>query len=115
MPRFGHEEIASPLMKPAFSVLKFSLCRTADGQPTQEVTRCGEFHCIELAFNAARFAALRDWHAALEEDRGGGREIPSVREILIKDTEWGYELKRDHLTVSRFWVHDTRPTELAGI
>lgn len=106
--------MALPEMKPAFSVLKFNLCRTADGKPTQEVSRCGDFECIELAFDTARVAALREWQVALEERRDDDA-TEGVREILITDTEWGYELKRDHLTVTRIWVHDNKPAEIAGL
>lgn len=102
-------------MKSAFAVLKFNLCQTADGTLSQEISRCGEFNCIEQAFDTARLAALQEWHAVLEEDRRESREAASVREILIKDTEWGYELKRDHVTLARFWVHDGKPAEIAGM
>ena len=37
-----------------------------------------------------------------------------IVEIKIKDTEWGYELKRDHQVLSRFWVHDNAPAVISG-
>jgi hypothetical protein len=37
-----------------------------------------------------------------------------VVEIKIKDPEWGYELKKDHQVVSRFWVHDSTSAPLTG-
>ncbi|MDQ5980781.1 MAG: hypothetical protein QG602_3759, partial [Verrucomicrobiota bacterium] len=29
--------------------------------------------------------------------------------------EWGYELKKDHQVVSRFWVHDSTPAAIPGV
>ena len=82
-----------------------------DGKLTQQVSRCGEFTSVESAFETARAEALREWHEALNAPDEQGQ----VREIRLKDTEWGYELKRDHLVVTRFWVHDGHPAEIAGM
>ena len=98
-----------PLMKPAFSVLRFALQHSPDGKLTQQVKSCGDFSDVEQAFETARAEALREWQQAVSDStQQGGR----VREIRIKDTEWGYELKRDHLVVTRFWVHDGAPAAL---
>ena len=98
--------------KPDFAVLRFSLCETDEGKLTQHVSRCGEFVSIETAFDRAKAEALREWHEALN---GATDETGRVREIRLNDTEWGYELKRDHLTVARYWVHDGRPAVIPGL
>jgi hypothetical protein len=100
-------------MKPGFSVLRFVLKRAPDGGLTQEVKRCGEFGDVEQAFDTARMEVLREWQEAVNQpelsDHPG-----RVVEIKIKDTEWGYELKRDHQVLSRFWVHDNSPAVISG-
>ena len=97
--------------KPGFSVLRFALQEAEDGKLTQQVSRCGEFTNVESAFETARAEALREWQASLNSTDPQGH----IREIRLKDTEWGYELKRDHLVVTRFWVHDGQPAEISGI
>lgn len=98
-------------MKPGYSVLRFSLQAIDGGKYTQHVSRCGEFVSIETAFDKAKAEAIREWQAALDQ----GQETGKVREIRLNDTEWGYELKRDHLTVARYWVHDGQPSEIPGL
>jgi hypothetical protein len=100
-------------MKPGFSVLRFALKKSTDGHLTQEVKRCGDFGDVETAFDTARMEALREWQAAVNEPEL--TEKPGrVVEIKIKDTEWGYELKKDHQVVSRYWVHDSAPAVISG-
>ena len=100
-------------MKSGFSVLRFNLKRAPDGRLTQEVKRCGEFGDVEEAFDMARMEALREWQEAVNEPELSARPGRIV-EIKIKDTEWGYELKRDHHVLSRFWVHDNTPAIISG-
>jgi len=76
---------------------------------TQRVKNCGKFATVESAFETARAAALREWEEALNQPDGEVR----VKEVRLTDTEWGYDLKHDHLVVARFWVHDGRPAELS--
>jgi hypothetical protein len=102
-----------PIMKTAYSVLRFVLKPAADGGVTQEVRRCGEFKDVEQAFDTARLEALREWQDAVSQIEEHDR-IGRVVEFKIKDTEWGYELKRDHHVVSRYWVHDHTPAALGG-
>jgi hypothetical protein len=100
-------------MKSGYSVLRFVLKQTPDGRLTQEVRRCGEFADVEQAFDTARMEVLREWQEAVNQpelNNAPGRVV----EIKIKDTEWGYELKKDHQVVSRFWVHDTAPAVIPG-
>jgi hypothetical protein len=101
-------------MKPGYSVLRFSLTKTTDGRLTQEVRRCGEFTDVESAFDTARMEALREWQEAVNQPELNSHP-GRVVEIKIKDTEFGYELKRDHQVVSRFWVHDSTPAAIPGV
>ena len=98
-------------MKSAYSVLRFVLKQAPDGRLTQEVRRCGEFADVEQAFDTARMEVLREWQEAVN-DPASTQQLGRVVEIKIKDTEWGYELKKDHQVVSRFWVHDHAPAAI---
>jgi hypothetical protein len=95
-------------MSSGFSVYRFGLAKDPAGKLTQRVQSCGKFANVETAFATARAAALQEWEEALAMPDGDVR----VKDIRINDTEWGYDLKRDHLTVARFWVHDGQPKEL---
>ena len=99
-------------MKTGFSVLRFGLQRMQDGACTQNVQRCGEFESVERAFITARQEAIREWQEACKMQDAA---TPKILKIEIKDTEWGYDVKHDHLVVTRFWVHDGRPAEIAGL
>jgi hypothetical protein len=101
-------------MKPAYSVLRFVLKQAADGRLTQEVRRCGEFDDVEQAFDTARMEVLREWQEAVNS-HDANEQRGRVVEVKIKDTEWGYELKRDHQVISRFWVHDHAPAAISGV
>ena len=107
------KEAHAATMKPGFSVLRFALRQAADGKLTQEVKRCGEFADVEQAFDTARMEVLREWQEAVNQPELANRP-GRVVEIKIKDTEWGYELKKDHQVVSRFWVHDSAPAAIGG-
>lgn len=95
-------------MNNGFSVFRFGLEKDPAGRMTQRVKNCGKFASVESAFATARAAALREWEEALNQPDGEVR----VKEVRLTDTEWGYDLKHDHLVVARFWVHDGRPAEL---
>jgi hypothetical protein len=99
-------------MKTGFSVLRFGLQRAQDGTCSQNVQQCGEFQSVETAFSTARHEAIREWQEACKTQ---AEKAPTIRKIEIKDTEWGYDLKHDHLVVARFWVHDGQPAEIPGL
>jgi len=88
--------------------MQFSLGVGADGRPLQHVTSCGSFASVEDAFASARefaeqeTAHLRAVHAAAGE----------AKPVEMVDTEWGYDIRRGWLTVTRFWVHDVSATTL---
>jgi len=95
-------------------VLRFGLQRAADGTCTQQVSQCGSFKSVETAFSTARLEALREWQEACNNNALDSASA-KVRKIEIRDTEWGYDLKEDHLTVARFWVHDGKPADIPGL
>ncbi len=95
-------------MKTGFSVLQFSLETTPEGKPTQRVQDFGAYNNIEAAFAVARAKAMQEWQRSSRRDLG--QETATI--LHIEGTEWGYDLKREHLVVSRFWVHDGQPAEL---
>lgn len=99
-------------MKTGYSVLRFGLQKADNGSCTQNVQRCGEFQSVERAFDTARQEALREWEEACKTH---AVTTPKIRRIEVRDTEWGYDLKHDHLVVARFWVHDGHPAEIAGL
>jgi hypothetical protein len=101
-------------MKSGYSVLRFVLKHSPDGKLMQEVRRCGEFADVEQAFDTARMEVLREWQEAVNQPELNGNP-GRVVEIKIKDTEWGYELKKDHQVISRFWVHDNAPAAITGL
>ncbi len=101
-------------MKSGYSVLRFVLRQNSDGKLMQEVRRCGEFADVEQAFDTARMEVLREWQEAVNQPELASQP-GRVVEIKIKDTEWGYELKKDHQVVSRFWVHDNAPAAITGL
>jgi hypothetical protein len=98
-------------MKGGYSVMRFGLHRSKDGTARQSVERCGEFESVESAFDTARLAVLREWQEACNADTSA-TVVPTIKRLEIRDTEFGYELKRDHVTVARFWVHDGQPCNL---
>lgn len=83
--------------------MQFSLDTNAAGQLSQKSQLCGSFRSIEDAFDNARRLAAEKW---VNLPKGGSAGVSLV------DTEWGYDLRRGHLTVHRFWVHDNKPAEL---
>jgi len=92
--------------------MRFGLMRAQDGSCTQQVKQCGKFDSAESALNTARYEAIREWQEACKTQ---DEIVPKVRKIEIKDTEWGYDLKHDHLVVTRYWVHDGKPAEIPGL
>ena len=72
----------------------------------QKTHSCGVYRSIEEAFTSARLLAVREWQRlrAMAATTAGGDDKPSSSWHVI-DTEFGYDLKRDHLVVSRFWIH----------
>jgi hypothetical protein len=94
----------TPLFSPEeYAVLHFSLVPTEEGKPMQKTQACGVYRSIEEAFISARLLAVREWQR-LRSLASAGSTASSVNWQVI-DTEFGYDLKRDTLVVSRFWIH----------
>jgi len=94
----------TPLFSPEeYAVLHFSLVPTEEGKPMQKTQACGVYRSIEEAFISARLLAVREWQR-LRSLASAGSNASSVNWQVI-DTEFGYDLKRDTLVVSRFWIH----------
>ena len=90
----------------SFAVLNFSLEEGEDGRPVQRTESCGTFLEVERAFAVARERA----EAELAELQAHAAAEGAPYELI--DTEWGYDLRQEHLIVSRFWVHDRSPSAL---
>lgn len=95
-----------------FAVLNFSLAREVDGRPTQRTATCGTFLEVERAFAVAKQEAERELNLRRAKAKEISNQPATVIELL--DTEWGYDLRQDFLVVSRYWVHDKSPADIAG-
>ncbi len=95
-----------------FMVVQLSVGLGKDGQPVQYAAPRGAFEEAGPALELARELAIHEAArlTGLSDEEAEGEPIEVV------DTEWGYDLRRGWLTITRFWVHDStedRP-ELAG-
>jgi len=88
-----------------YSVFEFALATLPNGVPRQSVQNLGEFRTIEEAFSAALARAraeavlLASVFAALP---GADTGEPLVG---IFATEWGYDIRHEHQTITRLWIH----------
>jgi hypothetical protein len=96
----------APFSSEDYAVLHFTLVPSDEGKPMQKTHSCGVYRSIEEAFTSARLLAVREWQRlrAMAATAAGPEEKPASSWHVI-DTEFGYDLKRDHLVVSRFWIH----------
>jgi hypothetical protein len=96
----------------AYALLQFTLDRDTEGKPTQRTTPHGDFESIEAAFAAARLNATRSFTrlTASNFEKGG-----NASEVVMHDTEWGYDVRVKHLTVVRYWVHDRQAAEVTSV
>jgi len=95
-----------------YALLQFTLDRDVEGRPTQRTTPHGDFESIEAAFVAARLHATRSFArlSANHFEQGG-----SASQVVMHDTEWGYDIRVNHLTVVRYWVHDRQAAEVTSV
>jgi hypothetical protein len=97
---------AAPFSTEDYAVLHFTLVPSDEGKPMQKTHACGVYRSIEEAFTSARLLAVREWQrlrAMAAAAAGPSEKVPGNWQVI--DTEFGYDLKRDHLVVSRFWIH----------
>ena len=71
----------------------------------QKTQACGVYRTIEEAFVSARLLAVREWQRLRSLASAGTNANGSSVNWQVIDTEFGYDLKRDSLVVSRFWIH----------
>jgi hypothetical protein len=93
----------SPIQPEEYSVLHFTLVPTEEGKPMQRTQACGIYRTVEEAFVSARLLAVREWQRLRALAPATAETRPVNWQVV--DTEFGYDLKRDHLVVSRFWIH----------
>lgn len=94
------------------SVFEFALVPVPNGSPRQSVKNVGEFESIEHAFataldRARREAALLAHQYATLASAEAGEPV-----LTLLSTEWGYDLRHEHQTVMRYWIH-SRPAPAA--
>ncbi|WP_404420573.1 hypothetical protein [Nibricoccus sp. IMCC34717] len=89
-----------------YTVMHFTLIPSEEGKPMQKSQVCGVYKSVEEAFLTARLLAVREWQRlrALATTGTDGSAAPATTWQVI-DTEFGYDLKRDHLVVARFWIY----------
>jgi len=96
----------------AFAVLQFSIEMDAGGLNRQDSFSYGVFASVEEAFEMARRLAVREFIRIRQHAREMASESAHpVDAVELVDTEWGYDLRRGCLVVTRFWVHE-RPATL---
>lgn len=88
----------------SFSVLRFTLVEKACGTASQAREILGYFNDAELAFEMAKNAAWKALcvHARSPLSPTDGESL----ELMVEDTEWGYDLRCNGRVVDRFWIHD---------
>ncbi len=69
----------------------------------QKTEACGVYRTIEEAFITARLLAVREWQRQRALTSAGVGTTTINWQVI--DTEFGYDLKRESLVVSRFWIH----------
>ena len=94
------------------SVFEFALIPVPNGSPRQSVKNVGEFESIEDAFASALARARRE-AASLAHQYASLASAESGEPVLtLLSTEWGYDLRHEHQTVMRYWIH-SRPAPAA--
>ncbi len=91
-----------PFAKEEYALLHFSLIPSEQGKLAQRTSACGVYRTIEEAFSAARRMASDEWQRLRNQATEQGNAGETWHVI---DTEFGYDLKRNFLVVSRFWIH----------
>ncbi len=95
------------------SVFEFALVPVPAGSPRQSVKNLAEFESIEDAFATALAHARRE-AAHLAHQYASLASAESGEPVLtLLSTEWGYDLRHEHQTVMRYWIH-SRPAPAAA-
>ncbi len=88
-----------------FTVFEFALVQLLPGPPRQSVKLVGEFPSIEDAFTVSLARARREATILTQAFAGLPATGTGEPPITILATEWGYDVRHEHQTVTRFWIH----------
>ena len=95
---------SAPFPPEIHSVFEFALVSVPQSAPRQSVKNVAEFESIEEAFATALALARREaavlTHVFANTASGDGEPA-----VTILSTEWGYDVRHEHQTLTRFWVH----------
>ncbi len=93
-----------PLAPEIHSVFEFALVSVPQGAPRQSVRNVAESESVEEAFAAALNLARRE--AAILTHVFAHLAAPDGEApVTILSTEWGYDVRHEHQTLTRFWIH----------
>lgn len=98
-----------PLAPEIFSVFEFALVAIPSGTPRQSVKNVGEFASIEEAFATTLARARLEATTLLHVYAAQAAAESSDSTVSILATEWGYDIRHDNQTVTRFWIHAHAP------
>lgn len=88
-----------------FTVFEFALVQLLPGPPRQSVKLLGEFPSIEDAFDVSLAHARREAALVARAFAGLSPAGAGEQSVAILATEWGYDVRHDHQTITRFWIH----------
>ncbi len=96
----------SPTPSPEnFTVFEFALMQALHGIPRQSVKLVGEFACIEEAFEVSLARARREAAQLAESYANLSTALNAEPSVTILATEWGYDVRHENQTVTRYWIH----------
>ncbi len=91
-----------------YSVFEFALVSVPNGTPRQSVKNVGEFESVEEAFATALSRARHEAALLAHQYANLASAESGEPAVTLLSTEWGYDIRHDHQTVTRYWVH-SRP------
>ncbi len=101
-----NDDPTNPLLaRENFTVFEFALVQILHGIPRQTVKLVGEYPAIEDAFAASLERARREAALLAKSFATITPAECSESPITILATEWGYDVRHDHQTITRYWIH----------
>jgi len=88
-----------------YSVFEFALTTLHHDTPRQSVQNLGEFISIEDAFAAALAKARQEAALLASVFASLSRGESGEASITLLATEWGYDIRHEYQTITRFWIH----------
>ncbi len=104
-----NNDSSSPFPRETHSVFEFALASLPQGTPRQSVKNLGEHDSIEDAFASALEHARREARLMATVYAGLASHGSGEPSVSILSTEWGYDIRHENQTLTRFWIH-SRPT-----